>query len=195
MKKIVLGKFPRENSHPEKSQPSSSPLENSSWNIPTHVLKYFHSSFLNVLFFHYCHRYHWYYLKECFVILCFKSAEVFTFANICQNEVLSKEKQLMKWVGIFQVGIFRGEFSRGRLMDGNFPGRNFPRTIFSYGVEIFPHPLVQLIVLLYNLIGHPSILIILFNYFNYLIVYTTTVNFQMNTVYRRKIKNRKKKEM
>ena len=96
---------------------------------------------------------------------------------------------------IFQVGIFRGEFSRGRLMDGYFPGRNFPRTIFSYGVEIFPHPLVQLIGLLYNLIGHPSILIILFNYFNYLIVYTTTANFQMNTVYRRKIKNRKKKEM
>ena len=24
-------------------------------------------------FFHYCHRYHWYYLKNCFVILCFKS--------------------------------------------------------------------------------------------------------------------------
>ena len=29
------------------------------------------------------------------------------------DEVLSKERQLMKWVGIFQMGIFRGEFSQG----------------------------------------------------------------------------------
>ena len=126
---MVLGKFPRENSHPEKSQPSSSPLENSSWNIPTHVFKYFHSSFLNVLFFHYCHRYHWYYLKECFVILCFKSAEVFTFANICQNEVLSKEKQLMKWVGIYS----RWEFS-----EGNFPGGDWWMGIFPGGIFLEP---------------------------------------------------------
>ena len=37
--------------------------------------------------------------------------------NICQNEVLSEERQLMKWMGIFRVRIFwvrifRGEFSR-----------------------------------------------------------------------------------
>ena len=43
--------------------------------------------FLNIparacnFFFHYCYRYHWYYLKDCFVILCFKSAEVFTFVK------------------------------------------------------------------------------------------------------------------
>ena len=28
------------------------------------------------MFFHYCHCHHWHYLKDCFVILCFKSAEV-----------------------------------------------------------------------------------------------------------------------
>ena len=37
-------------------------------NIPTRVLKFF-------VFFHHCHRRHWYYLKDCFVTLCFKSAD------------------------------------------------------------------------------------------------------------------------
>ena len=41
--------------------------------------------------------------------------------------MLSEEWQLMKWVGIFQVMI---------LLDFDY---------FSYGVEIFPHPLVKLI--------------------------------------------------
>ena len=46
----------------------------------------------------------------------------------------SEERQLMKWVGIFQVGIFwmgifRGNFPGGSLMGGNFPGGNFPRTV------------------------------------------------------------------
>ena len=118
--KIVLAKFPRENLHLENFHPSNSPLLNSSrkiptWNIPTHVFKYFHSSFLNFLFFHYCHRYRWYYLKDCFVILCFKSPEAFTLVNICQNEVVSEERQLMKWVGIFQMRIFLREFSRGKI--------------------------------------------------------------------------------
>ena len=49
------------------------------------------------------------------------------------DEVLSEERELMKWVGIFQVGIFwvgifRGEIFKGEsLMGGNFPGENFPR--------------------------------------------------------------------
>ena len=30
-------------------------------------------------------------------------------------------------------------------MGGNIPGDDFVRTTFSYGVEIFPHPLVKLI--------------------------------------------------
>ena len=59
--------------------------------------------------------------------------------NICKNEMLSEESQLMKWVGIFRVGIFWvgtfrwGIFQGGSLMGenflgGNFPGGNFPRT-------------------------------------------------------------------
>ena len=44
--------------------------------IPTHVFNYFHPSFKMFLFFHYCHGYHWYYLKDCLVILFVKSAEV-----------------------------------------------------------------------------------------------------------------------
>ena len=56
------------------------------------------------------------------------------FVNICQNEVLSEERQLMKWVGLFRVrifwvGIFRGEFSRAEF-DGweFFQGGNFTRS-------------------------------------------------------------------
>ena len=37
--------------------------------------------------------------------------------------VLSEERQLLKWVGIFQVGIFRGEFD----------GWGFSRWEFSQG--------------------------------------------------------------
>ena len=53
------------------------------------------------------------------------------------DALLSEERQLMKWVGIFWVGILRGEFSRGSLMDenfpgGNFPGGSFPRTVLIY---------------------------------------------------------------
>ena len=60
---------------------SNSPLVNSpwwvpTWNIPTHVFKYSQSGFSIFLCFHYCHRYHYFYLKDCFVILYFKSAEV-----------------------------------------------------------------------------------------------------------------------
>ena len=48
------------------------------------------------------------------------------------NEVLSEERQLMKWVGRFQFGNFLGgnfpggDFPRGSLMGENFPGGNFP---------------------------------------------------------------------
>ena len=65
-----------------------------SWKFPTHVFKYSHPSFLG--FFHHCYRYHWCYLKDCFAILCYKSVEVFMFVKICQNEVSSEERQLMK---------------------------------------------------------------------------------------------------
>ena len=54
------------------------------------------------------------------------------------DEVLSEERQLIKWVGIFQVeifwvGIFWGEFSLGSFMGGNFPGGNFSRTSIIIG--------------------------------------------------------------
>ena len=48
------------------------------------------------------------------------------------DEVLSEERQLMKWVGIFQFGNFLGgnfpggNCPRGSLMGENFPGGNFP---------------------------------------------------------------------
>ena len=39
----------------------------------------------------------------------------------------SEERQLMKWVGIFQVGLFLGGNNPG-AGGGNFPRGNFPRT-------------------------------------------------------------------
>ena len=58
-------------------------------------------------------------LKRLFVILCFESAEVFTFVKICQNKVLSEVKQLMKWVRIFYVRIFwLGVFRGGGVFQG-----------------------------------------------------------------------------
>ena len=48
----------------------------------------------------------------------------------------SEERQLMKWVGIFQVGIFRGGFSRGGvwwvgIFRGGFSRGNLPRTVLQ----------------------------------------------------------------
>ena len=48
----------------------------------------------------------------------------------------SEERQLMKWVRIFQVGIFRAEFSRESLMGGNFPGGIFLEPIYWCKIEI-----------------------------------------------------------
>ena len=45
------------------------------WNIPTHAFEYCHPRFLMFLFFH-CHRYHWHYLKDYFVVVYFKSAAI-----------------------------------------------------------------------------------------------------------------------
>ena len=134
--------------HPENFHQSNSPLVNSpckistqkipTWNIPIYVFKYSHRSLLFFfIFFHYCHHYHWYYLKDCFVILCLKSAEVFTFVKICQNKVLSEERQLMKWVPIFQVRIFlvvtfRVEFSTGEFDEWKFFGWKFPRITYLF---------------------------------------------------------------
>ena len=51
------------------------------------------------------------------------------------GEVLSEERQLIKWTGILQVGIFcvgiflEGSLMGGNFMSGNVPVGNFPRTI------------------------------------------------------------------
>ena len=123
--KLPLVNFPLENSPPRKLPPGIFPPM--FLNIPTRVFYFFY---------YYCHHYHWYYLKDCFVILCFKSAEVFTFVNSCQNEVLSEERQLMKWVGIFQVrifwvAVFWGGFSRGKFYGWEFLEWALPRGKFS----------------------------------------------------------------
>ena len=69
-------------------------------NIPTRVLSFFH-----------CHRCHWYYLKDCFVILCFKRGEVFAFVKTCQNKV-KKGNQWNGW------GYLRREFSGWGIFQG-----------------------------------------------------------------------------
>ena len=124
----------QENSHPENFHQLNSPLMNPPWKIPTwnvstHVFKYSHSRFL--IF---------------FSLLLLLSLELLKrrFCNFMfwkcwsQNKVLSDERQLMKWMGIFQVrifwvaifrwgeGVFQGEF------DGwKFFGWDFPRWEFS----------------------------------------------------------------
>ena len=54
---------------------------------------------------------------------------ILTFVNFCQNEVLSKERQLMKWIRTFGMGILWGEFD----------GWEFSRWNFSRTVEKFEH--------------------------------------------------------
>ena len=67
----------QENSHPENTNHKTPPGKSPPWifppmflNIPTWIF------LLLLLFFHYCHHHHRYYLKDCLVILCFKSAAV-----------------------------------------------------------------------------------------------------------------------
>ena len=106
---LVSGKFQTGKFPPVKLPPGKFPLAifpHVFLNIPARVFKFF---------LHYCYRYHWYYLKDCFVIVCSKSAEVFMFVKICQNEVLSEERQLMKWVVIIQVRIFWVPIFRGKV--------------------------------------------------------------------------------
>ena len=49
------------------------------------------------------------------------------------GEVLSEERQLMKWVVIFQVGVFWGDFPGGSLMGGNFRGGGGGGVVGGYG--------------------------------------------------------------
>ena len=66
----------------------------------------------------------------------FQNAEVFMFVSSCQNEVLSEERQLLKWVGIFQVrifwvAVFWGGFSRGKFYGWEFLEWELPWGKFS----------------------------------------------------------------
>ena len=64
------------NSPPSEFVPENSHSENSHLEYSNPYFQILPPGFFKFLFFHYCHRYHWYYLKDCFVIPCFKSAEV-----------------------------------------------------------------------------------------------------------------------
>ena len=57
---------------------------------------------------------------------------IFTFVKICQNEVLSEENQLMKWVGILRVGIF---FWMGIFRREIFQGGVWWVGIFRVGIS------------------------------------------------------------
>ena len=77
------------------------------WNIPTHVFKYSHPSSL----FFSLSPLSLILLKDCFVILCFKSGEVFAFVKTCQNKV-KKGNQWNGW------GYLRREFSGWGIFHG-----------------------------------------------------------------------------
>ena len=115
------------------------------WKIPTWNI--FSTMFSNIstqvfsFFFHYRHRYHWCYLKDCFVILCFKS--FYDCKNLSKQNVQWR-KAINEMGGNIPSESFMGGnltsggrewFSRGKsdglhFSGGNFPGGNFPRTIF-----------------------------------------------------------------
>ena len=138
----------QENSHPENFHQLNSPLVNPPWKIPTwnvstHVFKYSHSRFL--IFF------------SLLLLLSLKLLKR-RFCNFMfwkcwsQNKVLSDERQLMKWMGIFQVRIFwvaifrwGREFSRESLMGGNFSGGNTP-----VGISLEPFSLFNGSILIFQ---------------------------------------------
>ena len=72
----------------------------------------------------------------CNIVTCFKSAEVFTFVNMCQKEALIEGRQLMKWVVIFQMRIFWVAHFSGGIFQGEFNGWEFFGWEFLQG-EIF----------------------------------------------------------
>ena len=155
----------QENSHPENLHQSNFPLVNPpwkihTWNIPTYVLKDSRPCFL--IFFHHCYRYHWYYLKDCLVILC-SMFQKWLGLHVCEN--LSKGS--VKWkkiinemggdilVRIFCVAIFRREVFLGGvwifrvgIFRAGIPLRGiFLKPFFSYNVSILTF---QKIITRYN---------------------------------------------
>ena len=122
-----------ENFHQLNSLLVNAPLENSNWNIPAHFFKYSRASFLNFLFFIYL-----------FFSLLFPLSLILLKTFFCNSmfqrcwslyEGLSKERQLMKWVGILQVrifwvAIFQQEVFQEKIDGWEFFWREFPRGEF-----------------------------------------------------------------
>ena len=75
-----------------------------------------------------------------FFALSSSNIQIFqTFVDTCQNEVLSEERQLMKWVGIFRVGIFHGGFPTGE-----FDGWKYSQgRIFLESFKIYPLSMIR----------------------------------------------------
>ena len=98
----VSGKLPPGKITPIKFRPGKFPpgiFPTMFLNIPARVFKYFFFSLLLPLLL--------ILLKRLFCNSMFqKCLSLYTFVKICQNEVLSEERQLIKWVIIIQVRIF-----------------------------------------------------------------------------------------
>ena len=94
--------------------------------IPTHFFKYSHASFL--IFFSLLSPLSLMLLKRLFCNSMFYECwSLYVSENLSKRSVKWR-RQLMKWVGMFQVRIFLG---------GNFPGaKGFSRGEF-YGLEFF----------------------------------------------------------
>ena len=144
----------QENSHPENLHQSNFPLVNPpwkihTWNIPTYVLKDSRPCFL--IFFHHCYRYHWYYLKDCLVILC-SMFQKWLGLHVCENlskgsvkwrktinEMKGDILERIFWVAIFRREVFQREF---HFFGWGFFGQEFPweefslNHFFSYNVSI-----------------------------------------------------------
>ena len=126
----------QENSHPENSHPENfhqsnsplvnSPLENSHPEDSHPFFKYSHASFL--IFFSLLSPLSLMLLKRLFCNSMFYECwSLYVSENLSKRSVKWR-RQLMKWVGMFQVRIFLG---------GNFPGaKGFSRGEF-YGLEFF----------------------------------------------------------
>ena len=129
--KLPPGKFPPIKFPPGKFPPGIFPTM--FLNIPARVFKYFFFSlFLPLLLI---------LLKRLFCNSMFqKCLSLYTFVKICQNEVLSEERQLMKWVIIIQVRIFWVPIFRGELFEGGVWWVGIFRVGIPPGEGIFIEP-------------------------------------------------------
>ena len=136
--------------------------QTSPWWIPPGI---FPPMFLKIpgrvfwFFFHYCYRYHWYYLKDCFVILFQKWLGLYVCENLSKGSV--KWKKIINEMGgdilvrIFCVAIFRREVFLGGvwifrvgIFRAGIPLRGiFLKPFFSYNVSILTF---QKIITRYN---------------------------------------------